>query len=188
MRQHTSHDSPEKSRRLSEVVRTFLRVRAHSLHFIVVPLLFASNHAAGKADPFGSHNDDVLALQELLRDGGGETAEHVALRVDDDDRFVRRLLFFCFMMRRRIKENTLGSAHCCKQERTKRSNKLGLLSFSFSRCKFQPATHFALSRTARHTVFQTVNACKTSTKCLPQLSYVLRSIITREQKTRARYI
>ena len=96
MRQHTSHDSPEKSRRLSEVVRTFLRVRAHSLHFIVVPLLLASNHAAGKADPFGSHDDDVLALQELLRDGGGETAEHVALRVDDDDRFVRRLLFFLF--------------------------------------------------------------------------------------------
>jgi hypothetical protein len=58
--------------------------------------LFASNHAAGKADPFGSHDDDVLALQELLRDGGGETAEHVALRVDDDDRFVRRLLFFLF--------------------------------------------------------------------------------------------
>lgn len=43
-----------------------------------------SEELAGDVEGLASHNNDLLALKELLGDGAGQATEKVALRVNDD--------------------------------------------------------------------------------------------------------
>ena len=65
-------------------------VESGGLSQVVVVFQFVSEKFTGDVQGFGSDNDNLLAVQDLLGHNGGQTTQQVALTVNDNNWFEGR--------------------------------------------------------------------------------------------------
>jgi hypothetical protein len=76
---HTSNGLVEDSRGGSEMERTVSSVESGGLSQVSGVLELGSEKLLGDVKSLASHNDNVLAVEDLLGNGGGESTEEVSL-------------------------------------------------------------------------------------------------------------
>lgn len=69
------------------MVRTLSSVVSAGLSKVVVELQLVSEELTGDVQELASDHGNLLAVQQLLGDDGGQTTQQVALSVDDDNWF-----------------------------------------------------------------------------------------------------
>ena len=86
---HTSDGLVQDSGWGSEVEWTLGLVVSGGLSQVVVVLELVSEELTGDVEGLASDNDNLLAVEDLLGNNGSQTAQQVALSVNDNNRFER---------------------------------------------------------------------------------------------------
>ncbi|KAH3658858.1 hypothetical protein OGATHE_006584 [Ogataea polymorpha] len=91
---HTSDSLVQNSGWGSEMERSSVGVESSSLSQVVVVLQFVSEEFTRDVESLTSHNDNLLAVEKLLGNSGGQSSQQVSFSVNDNNLLKRAHLAF----------------------------------------------------------------------------------------------